>query len=86
MEWWVEAAKQVPALTVLTGLVIYFLKNKSEDAQKSEERIKALVEDNAKDRKALVETLAANNQVLGSIQTLFVLVEKDLKDASRRKQ
>lgn len=85
MDWLVEAAKQVPALAVLTGLVVYFLRNKSEDSQKSEERIKALVEATDKTLKSNVETLAANNQVLGSIQTLFTLVERDLKDAAKRK-
>lgn len=78
MEWLVEAAKQVPALAVLAYLVVYL-------SSKSEERLKGITEAQDKTMKSLIDTLAANNQALGSIQTLFVLVEKDLKDAAKRK-
>lgn len=85
MEWLIEAAKQVPALAALIFLVLSLSKSKNEEDQKSEERLKAVTDAYEKSLKSLVETLAANNQVLGSIQTLFVLVEKDLKDAAKRK-
>ncbi len=95
--WFVEAAKQVPALSALVLLVIYLLKDRNAESIKTEQRIesilkenrellKALTEDYDKTLKSNVETLTANNQVLGSLQTLLTLtIEKDLKDASRRR-
>lgn len=85
MDWLVEAAKQVPALAVLVGLVVYFLKHIATESQKSEERLKLVNDEKDATIKSLQETLTSNNTVLGSIAVLFTLVEKDMKDAAKRR-
>lgn len=85
MELAIEVAKQVPALAALITLVVVMFRDRTAEAQKSEERLKAVVDQQDRTIKSVVDVLQANNQNLGSVQTLFMLIEKDLKDASKRK-
>ena len=97
MEWAIEAAKQVPALAVVVGLVVYFLKHLSELRQDSEQRIVMIMESHERRMREVVDReadvvksfgvlITANNEALGSIRTLLMLVEGDLKHENRRVQ
>lgn len=83
MEWGIEVAKQVPALGVLCWLVYYFLQDRAKEAQKSEERLIAVIKEKDELAKAVQQTLATSNTTLGGIAVLLTLVEKDLKEAKR---
>lgn len=94
MDLWVEVAKQVPALGVLVFVVITFLNHmakeaerKAEESEKSEKRLADLTNQYHQSNEAHAEILAANNEALGSIQTLLTLaVDKDLRDAASTKR
>jgi hypothetical protein len=94
MDWVTEAAKQVPALAVVVGLVVYFLKHSETESKASEDRLVAeakacedrltkITEQQDRTIAALTATLTANNTVLGSITTLLTLVENDLKRGNK---
>lgn len=82
MEWIIEIAQQAPALAV--GL--YMFHHCIQESHRAEKRLKALIEENANILKQTTETLKHNNQVLASIQILFLLVEQDLKDGASAKR
>jgi hypothetical protein len=73
-----EAAKQAPALCALIWLVIHL-------SGRSEERMRQIIDAQQSIIKSLEATIAANNMVLGSVQTLFQLVAEDLKSGNRRR-
>ena len=93
--WLIETAKQVPALAVLTSMVVYFIKHLGILAEEFEKRM-AAVTCETEDRlervltqqnetiKALTVVLQANNELIGSIKTLLILVEGDLKNGRRQ--
>jgi hypothetical protein len=84
MDWLTEAAKQVPALAVLIGLVVYFLKHLSSESQKSEERLKAVVTSQSETIRSLETVLAANNAALANAVLLLTMLDSDLKNAVRK--
>lgn len=79
-----EAAKQVPALACLVGLTVLFMRHMSTESQKSEDRMKVVIDQQNETIKNLMAVIASNNTVLGSVGTLLQLTEKDLKDGRRR--
>lgn len=91
---WLEVAKQVPALLVMAGVVIYLVRQMSADREASEARIVAQAKSHNEERervnkqqdetiKALTEVVRKNNECLGSIATLISIFGEDLKNANR---
>lgn len=73
----IECAKQVPALGVLCAVVYLFLQDKSRESQKSEERLKAVIDTQSVANKLLQETLAANNVALGGVTTFMSILQRE---------
>ncbi len=92
--WLIEAAKQAPWGVVIVTVVLIFVRYMTVQSDKSEQRLKELLEDQKTDsQRALAEkdamirsleiTLAATNTALGRIDVLFTSVERDW-NASKR--
>lgn len=88
---WVEVGKQVPSLTVLTILVVYFFKHLKDiqtttdtrhvaEKAASEKVLTDLLERAEKNETNLSHVVETNSKVLGGITVLLTLVENDLKN------
>ena len=94
--FWIEVAKQVPALAVLAVLVIYFFKHLRTVSEATEARILAA---KTNDERVVVAALdraevAANNvakvvntnsEVLGGFKALFAVMQEELANAKRNR-
>ncbi len=95
MDLAVEVAKQVPALAIVVLLVTWFFKHLKEVRDDSEarlveqsirfqEKIREVVETYEKLADNCARALMTNTEMIGSIRTLFALVEDDLKNNAKR--
>lgn len=90
-----EAAKQVPALAILVFMVVWFfkhLKTVRDDSEKRltdqserfQEKLREIIETYENISENSAKAVGINTEMIGSIRTLFALVEDDLKNNAKR--
>lgn len=95
MEWITEAAKQVPALSVLVAFAVLFLRHMRDTAEANTvaltklteahaERILEIVSSEDATIKQLTAIVSENTKVIGETNALFRLVEQDWRLNTRR--
>lgn len=91
----IEAAKAVPHLALVIFLVVWFIKHLKtvrddsearlvEQSIRFQEKLKEIIETYENLSENCVKALNTNTEMIGSIKTLFLLLEDDLKGNAKR--